>query len=461
MKLLRWTASVVVATLLVLAGLFLVRGTGIGGERSAAAVARAALEALGYEPVGEPDTELEADQALAWALERSRPGVGGVALARGEGGAVRWRVRFPEGGEARVTPGGVVWSVRRPVPVDPGPDLYPLVAQVVLRAAVRHLFGAESGWRWTWSQSWREGEHTWHRARFVEEESDLPRGWEARMEVELVGSAVVGMRRRVHVVGTDMGVVAGRAAELRSLRRVALVGLALAVLGVVVAGAEAVSFHDRMAPWWGVLVAVLAAVFGTLAGYDPLEWGLGAVVAAAAVAFAPHWQQRWPGRAQVGPAMGLLLAAVLLAAPSAVAALGGWLPFQRVFPADTSPIRLFAQPWFVALVEEPVLRGALPGLAAPFVGWWGGALAGGALGAVLHPVPAVPLAAAFGTELVLQAGLIVTARYAGVAAAILARGIVQSVLQRQAYPAGATWDIVAMAGLALGAVLIAWRARRP
>ncbi len=107
----------------------LARG-GIGGEQGAVAAGRAALRGLGFDPVGDPEAALEVDQPLAWAVERSRPGRAGVALARGETGAVRWRVRFPGGGEAVVAVGGQLLSVRRPVPAAPGPDLFPLARAV-------------------------------------------------------------------------------------------------------------------------------------------------------------------------------------------------------------------------------------------------------------------------------------------------------------------------------------------
>ncbi|MDD5565009.1 MAG: hypothetical protein PHQ91_14950, partial [Thermoanaerobaculaceae bacterium] len=114
-----YVLGVVVAAAAAVGAVALIRGRGVTGEAEAAAVARAAMERLGYAPLGEPDATFEGDQELAWALERASAGPAGAALARGEGGAVRWRLVFPAGGEAQVTVDGVVWSLRRPIPAEP------------------------------------------------------------------------------------------------------------------------------------------------------------------------------------------------------------------------------------------------------------------------------------------------------------------------------------------------------
>ena len=132
----RYVLGVLLAAAAAVGAVALVRGRGVAGEAAAAAVARAAMERLGYAPLGEPDATFEGDQELAWALERARPGPAGAGLARGEGGAVRWRLVFPGGGEAQVTVDGIVWSLRRPVPAAPGPDLFPSLAKARVEAAV-------------------------------------------------------------------------------------------------------------------------------------------------------------------------------------------------------------------------------------------------------------------------------------------------------------------------------------
>ena len=149
-----------------------------------------------------------------------------------------------------------------------------------------------------------------------------------------------------------------------------------------------------------------------------------------------------------------------LAAPFVVNGTGGWLPRTPPLPESVSPLLLLAAAWLPALAEEPLLRGAVPGLLGPVLGWWGGAAAGACLGALFHPLPAVPLVASLGVELALQLGLACVARVAGVGGAVLARGTLASVTLRRALPLGPAADAAALAGVALGALLIAARRRR-
>jgi len=102
----------------------------------------------------------------------------------------------------------------------------------------------------------------------------------------------------------------------------------------------------------------------------------------------------------------------------------------------------------------------LPALAAPVVGWWGAALLAAPVGAALHPLPAVPLAASLALELVLQVGLAVVARYAGVGGAVLARGTCDALVRRGSFPVGSAWDRAALLGVVLGTVLLLWPRRR-
>ncbi len=94
------------------------------------------------------------------------------------------------------------------------------------------------------------------------------------------------------------------------------------------------------------------------------------------------------------------------------------------------------------------------------LGWWGGALLGAGIGAVLHPAPAVPLVASVAVELAMQAGLVLAARWGGVGAAVLARGTCEALLWRHVYPEGAAFDRAALVGIAIGVVLLAWPRRR-
>ena len=94
------------------------------------------------------------------------------------------------------------------------------------------------------------------------------------------------------------------------------------------------------------------------------------------------------------------------------------------------------------------------------MGWWGAALLAAPVGLLLHPLPTVPLAASLALELVLQVGLAVVARFAGVGGAVLARGTCDALVRRASFPVGSDWDWVALIGVILGAVLLLWPRRR-
>ncbi|MFH1177593.1 MAG: hypothetical protein V1750_09325 [Acidobacteriota bacterium] len=460
MLLSRWVARLLLGAALLLAGARMVREAGLGGEAEALAEARRALQALGFAAAGDATVALEGDHALAWALERSRPGRRGVELARREGGAVRWRVRFAGGGEASVTVGTMLWSVRRPVPTAAGPDLFPVAARGLLEAAAPRLMGAEAQWLWAGAQTWREQGRTWYRARFLGAKDVLPAGWRRELELELVGSTLVGARQWVHPLGTDLGVVMGRMAELRLLALAGAVSLAVLAIGMLLAGAEAYAFRERTWPVRGLLLGLLVAGFGLLAGREQGELLALAVVAAVAVTLLPMWTELPPSRPELGAPAGLALAVVAASAPGLVVGVGGWMPTTPELLPGEAPLALLAAAWLPALVEEPLLRGALPGLVAPIAGWWGAAAASVAMGALLHAPPAVPLVAALGVEAVLQLGLVVIARHAGLGGALLARGTLESLILRQGLPRGVPADAAALAGLALGAVLLLLARRR-
>jgi hypothetical protein len=442
------------------AGLALVRGRGVPGEVEAGALARAAFARLGYHPLGEPAATFEGDQEVAWALERARPGPTGVALARGQGGAVRWRLVFPGGGEAQVTVDGVVWSLRRPLPTNPGPELFPSMARPRIVAAAALAVPEPSAWRLVRAESWREGGHIWERGWFVGGSGPLPTGWRRELEVEMVGSSVVSWRRTVHPLGTDLGVVTGRMSELQLLRRPALLGLAILVVGVFVAGAEAVAYRESIAVFRGAAYGLLAFAAGSLSADTLTAAPIQGVVLAVVVALMPGWTDLPRGRMRFGPAAGVALAALALGGRAFILGAGGWTPVTPPVPADIDPVKLLAGAWAPALVEEPLLRGALPALAAPVVGWWGAALLAVPVGALLHPLPSVPLLASLALEVAIQVGLAVVARFAGVGGAVLARGTYEALIRRASFPLGPDWDRVALLGVALGTVLLLWP-RRP
>lgn len=434
----------------------MVARSGVGGKSDAMAAGRAALRGLGLEPVGDPETSLEADQPLAWAVERSRPGRAGVSLARGEAGAVRWRVRYPGGGEAAVAVGGQLLSARRPLPAAPGADLFPLQVQASLSRALTQLVDDPGRWTLFRTQSWREGGHLWVRGRFLGASGALPAGWRREAEVELAGSTVIGLRRWVHPLGTDSGVVAGRIAELRLLRRPALLLVGIALLGALLAGAEAVAFHERVAFWRGAAVALAVAGLGEVAGAPRLETAVHAAVGGLAVTLAPIWTALPKTRLRLGPPSGAALWLAVAALPALVTGAGGWVPESRSLPAEVTPALLLASAWLPALSEEPLLRGVLPGLTSPVLGWWGGALLGAGIGTLLHPAPAVPLVASLGVELAMQLGLVLTARFGGLGAAVLARGTCEALLWRHVFPEGAMFDRVTLLPIAIGVILLAW-----
>jgi hypothetical protein len=244
------------------------------------------------------------------------------------------------------------------------------------------------------------------------------------------------------------------------MRVPAFVGLAILLVAVLVRGAEGWAYNFRLSPLAGGAVGALVAALGVVADVPVHVLALLVLSAAAAVWVAPLWISPCIAHPRWGPAAGVALAVVLLQAPSVVASLGGWIPFTGAVPQHPSPLHLMGEAALPALVEEPLLRGALPGLLAPLVGWWGAALAGAGLGALLHGVPAVPLVMAILVGLTLQLGMVLVARAAGVTAAVLARGVCEVLLRRPCYPEGAPWDTAALALVGLGVLFLLWPRRK-
>ncbi len=421
-------------------------GRGIGGRETAVQAVRQAFTGLGFEPLGTPVTSLEGDQAVAWALARVRSG---SELVVGDGAAMRWRVRFPGGGEGATTVSGAVWALRRPVPADPGPNLYLATVQRAMRERVAAVLPDAEQWQWVAGQSWREGDVTWHRARFLFTAKGLPQGWQGHIEVEMAGSSVISLHRRTEPLGSDVGVVMGRIAELELLRLVGVLGLGLGLVGVTLAGAEQVAFRRRVRLLGGVAAGSLAWTAGIAGALPPWECALGAVLAGAVIGLLPAPATAAAGRRLIAAPAGVLVAVALLALPGVVEHLGGWLPPRSPLLAEGGPAMLAGRMWFPALTEEPMLRFALPMLLAPLAGWWGGALVGAALGCLLHPVPAVPLTASLAAELALNVAMAAVARWGGLTSAILARGVCEGLLRRPSLPAGPAADAVVVAAVAV------------
>lgn len=448
----------ITALLVVVAAVTLVRGSGVPGHDEAIAEGRGVLSSLGFTPRAEGSAVLESDQLVTWALERSSR-VEGHTLAWGEGGAVRWRTTFADGGEAVVTPLGTLWSARRPVPTAPGPDLFPAVAQPRLEAALTQLVADPTRWHAIRRQSWREGGHAWHRARFEGGAGPLPSGWRREIDVEMVGTSVVGFRRRVQPLGTPMGIVTGRMRELAVLRIASLVGVAILLVAVLLSGASGWAYRFRLSPFAAGVVGALVAGLAFLADVTPPVLALLALATAAAVWVAPLWTSPCIAHPRWGPAAGMAVAVIVMQAPTVVSSLGGWIPSTAGVVTHSSPLHIVGAAALPALVEEPLLRGALPGLLAPLVGWWGAALAGAGLGSLLHGVPSVPLVATILVSLSLQVGMVLVARAAGVTAAVLARGVCEIVLRRPSYPMGEPWDTVALVAIGIAVVYLAWPRR--
>lgn len=419
---------------------------------------RRAFAAIGFQPTGVATVSFEGEETLARALERWSPGSG---LAEGEGGAMRWRVLFAGGGEGAATVAGGIWLVRRPVPAETGANLFPAVVEGAVRRGLVEAFPDLEDWQWAGSQSWREGDVTWHRAHFVRRDVALPPGWESHLEVDLAGSTIISFQRRTEPFAADVGVVMGRVAELELLRSVGILGLAAGLIGVLLAGAEQMAFRRAVAPWAGFAVGALAWVAGTAAAVPRWECTLGAISAGAVVGLLPaNGTTRRGGHVLAVPA-GVAAALFLMVLPGWVAALGGWLPMRAPLPADTSFLVLAGKAWFVALAEEPLLRGAIPMLLAPLTGWWGGACVAALLGSLLHPTPAVPLVATLAAELCLNLGMMVVARLGGIRAAVLARGVCEGLVRRPAFPAGWETDALVLAATAVAmAVSVAGPGRR-
>jgi hypothetical protein len=249
-------------------------------------------------------------------------------------------------------------------------------------------------------------------------------------------------------------------AELRLLRRPAMLGLAILLIGVLVASAEAVAYRESFAPVRGIAYGLVTAFAGSFAADTLTAAPVQGVVMALVVAVLPVWTELPRARLHYGPAAGVVLAAMTLAGRALILGSGGWVPVTSPVSADMGAGRLLAESWVPALVEEPLLRGALPALAGPVVGWWGAALLAAPVGAILHPVPSVPVLASIGLELVLQLSLAVVARFAGVGGAVLARGTCEALVRRASYPVGSEWDRIALLGVAVGTIMLLWPRRR-
>ncbi|MGC8917028.1 MAG: hypothetical protein ACP5NF_08625 [Thermoanaerobaculum sp.] len=446
---------------LVVVGLVLVAASGflfhrlerrrwVGDQGGEAAPAVAAARALGFEPGPPASRVYEGPMGILWAWD----------LATRDSGTPLppvMVVRFLGGGEVGLR-GEVLVRFRRPLPTAPGrtvpatllPDaLVPFLQRAVPDAASFTLEQVASR---------VEAGVTWHRAILGRGGAPLPEGWRERLEVEVAGSTVISARRTLIPDPDPLGVVLARVAELGQGRWLVLFALGVGVLSLFLAVAESFWFRVRL-PWFSALVlASTCALLGWGAGHGTsilLFWSGAALFSVLVVGGLAQAPER--GAWLAAPA-GVVLAAVSFLVPVIVRALGGWVPFGG--PVLTEPwLGVAAEAGFRAVGEEPLLRGGIPWLVRPFLGSTAAYVLAAVAGALLHPVPAVPLPAGVMGEVVAQSGLgWVAARY-GWSCAVQTRMVWELVrlgFVAPDFPWGRVWPLALLSG---GGILL-WRWRR-
>ena len=382
-------------------------------DRTAASIrARQVLADLGTEVAHEPTVRLRAQQLLAWAWERA-------AMERGEKSTlpILVAVSFREGGEVGFR-GAQVVELRRPLPLDPGGNLPPYALEPHLRRALSGIVDDLEGFSLANVAFREEGGLRWQRARFFRQ---LAGGWGEELVVEVAGSAVVALRRNLIPEASDMGVVVGRASELHRARWFALVAMGLAMAGLVVSTLE--GFYVRLRLPWGraVFLGLLVFLLGTRLGHGRLTAAFWAGALALSVLTLGGEGTTPSGQLAAGVPLGVFLMAWTILWPELAEGLGGWLP--RGGEIGASPEQVLGEAAFRALGEEPFLRGAGPWLLTPFLGVWGAQGFAAFCGALLHPLPAVPLPLALVGEYVAQGTLGWLAVRRGWLAAVGARGL--------------------------------------
>lgn len=352
-------------------------------------------EQLGFSPGPAGVTVYQTSQGLLWAwdwatqgLDRFRP-LAPVAM-----------VRFLGGGEVALE-GEKLVRFRRPLPTDPGVALPPSLVEEHIRQKLSPVIPEFLAFSFQRLASRMEAGVTWHRAHWVLRGEPLPEGWQEELEVEVAGSTVVALARRLVPDPDPLGVVVGRAAELQRGRWLAFVAAALAVLGLFVAAFEAYWFRLRL-PWLtAFLLAACCWVLGKSTGHSSPVTGFWAVAVFASVLILGGLAPTASGGRRAYALVGLALASWGLLWPQLVRAAGGWVPKSGAVLTEPWPL-VAAEAGFRALGEEPLLRGGIPWLLRPFLGPWAAYLLAATVGSVLHPVPAVPLPAGILGELSAQ-----------------------------------------------------------
>lgn len=355
-------------------------------------------EELGFPPGPVGETVYQTSQGLLWAWDWATQG-----LERFRPREPVATVHFLGGGEVAVE-GEKLVRFRRPLPTDPGLAIPPALVEEHLRRKLSPVIPEFYAFSLRRLASRVDAGITWHRAHWVLRGEPLPPGWQEELEVEVAGSTVVALSRRLIPDPDPMGVVVGRVAELQRARWLAFFAAALSVLGLFVATAEAFWFRLRL-PWLSAFVLAIGCwALGRSTAHSLPVSGFWAVSVFFSVLVLGGLAPRASGGRRAYAVLGLFLASWSLLWPELVRAAGGWLPRTGTVLNEPWPLVL-AEAGFRALGEEPLLRGGIPWLLRPFLGPGAAYVLAAAVGSLLHPLPAVPLPAGVLGELSAQSVL--------------------------------------------------------
>ncbi|MCX7895483.1 MAG: hypothetical protein N2447_05975, partial [Thermoanaerobaculum sp.] len=300
---------------------------------------------------------------------------------------------------------------------------------------------------------------TWHRLHLLARSPHFPEGWREELEVEVVGSTILAATRRLIPDSDPMGVVFGRAAELRRVRWLVYAALAMGLGGLFVTLVEAFYVHQRL-PWRrGFLLGSSGWGLGLAVGHSSLLslfWAVAAFLSFLTVQGLGSLAARLDGRSVL---LGVLVGAWSLLWPEVVVGLGGWVPSTGLVLTEPWP-KVVGESGFRALAQELLLRGAIPFLLQPFLGMPATVLLAATAGGLLDPRPAVPLPLGLLGELAGQTLLGLWAARHGWLSALLARFFAELVrlgYHAPQFPWQEVWPALTL--LALGGFL--WAGKKP